>query len=72
MLKRVMSDKYPGLEEACLEGRWSLGSRILSHNRDIKGKLSVFISCDFTSLKTLILHDCDFSKSRISKCELSI
>ena len=73
-----MPDKHPGREEVCLQFRWILGPDLstlsyrviclilqkmdLSHNREIQRNLSVLMNCDFTSLKTSILHDCDLSK----------
>ena len=42
--------------------RWNLQTLDISHSRGIGGKLSILMSCNFPSLRTLVLHDCNLNR----------
>ena len=96
-LREMQSKKLPNLEHLFLQrcitskknlkhasrmlNHWTLHTLDISHSRGIRGELSTLTSQDLTSLRTLILHDCQLNeqdmmslaeandKGRLSKLE---
>ena len=77
-LGEIEAEKVPILEYLCVQSciiskkslkylshlvkYWKLETLDISHSRGIKGKLSILMSEDLSSLRTLVLHDCDLNK----------